>query len=154
MWVNASIWVSRPLFLGPRISSTSSPLPMGFFFLLRIIHGPLVRHPWTRVIPALLFMGTMFVYIIHGSFALRHCSNPLATLFVRNHCSNPLATLFVGSFSLLGLHSVMYTWVGSKYTHPVFAPTAKGTMFPLSICERNFHNLATLPHTTIGSDTR
>ena len=60
--------------LGPRISPTSSPLPMGFFFLLCIIHGPFVRHPWTHVFPALLFMGTLYVYIIHGNLAPRHCS--------------------------------------------------------------------------------
>ncbi len=73
-------------FLGSRINPTSSPLPMSFvfFFLLLIIHGPLVRHPWTHVIPTLLFMGTRYVYIIHGNLALHHCSNPLATLFVRS----------------------------------------------------------------------
>ena len=66
-------------------------------------------------------------------------------------CSKSLlATLFVGSFSkivvwaLLGLSYAMYTCVGFKYTRPVPAATVKGTMFPLSICERNFFFL-TLP---------
>ena len=99
----------------------------------------------------LLFMGTLYVYIIHVNFVLRHSS-------LKKH---PLATFFVGSFSkivvwaLLGLFCIMYSYVGSEYTHPVPTSTAKGTMFSLSLCERNFHNLATLPlpHTIMDYDT-
>ena len=70
-----------------------------------------------------------------------------------------LHTLIVGSFSKIVVWA--FTRLALCDIHlcglKVYAPrpcsTAKGTMFPLSICKRNFFKLVTLPHTTMGSDT-
>ena len=142
--------VFETFFLGPRISLTSSLLPMGFFLfhvhqsmgLSYIIH----EHVSSRT-------------LVHGNpVHLYHPWEPCTVSFFFELA--PIGnSLLLGLFSkivvwdLLGLSCAMYTCVGSKYMHLVPAPTTTGTMFPLSICQRNFHNLATLLHTIMGSNT-
>jgi hypothetical protein len=123
--------VFKTFFLGPRISLTSSLLPMGFFLfhvhqsmgLSYIIHEHVSSHT-----------------LVHGNpVHLYHPWEPCIVSFFFELA--PIGnSLLLGLFSkivvwdLLDLPCVMYTCVGSKYMHLVLATLLHTIMVSNTIC--------------------
>ena len=114
-------------------SPTSFPFPMSFF-------PSFARHPWVFHTSS---MNTCHLHtLIHENFIRQY---PWETLhYVVLLWSIPLETL------LLGLFPSSFVWVLSTRI-PSLLQLWKGHVSALSM-KRNFHNLATLPHTTMGSN--
>ena len=81
VWVFASLWPSRPLYVGHEQILLTPLCLIGFSLHQCIIHGSLVRHPWEpHVNPACTFMGTPHVHV-HGNLAPHHYLAPLVIFF-------------------------------------------------------------------------
>ena len=127
----------------PWISPTSSPLFMRFFFLMRIIHGPFVRHPWTRVCYPHTHIHGNLVHLYSWEPCTHHSSffdlALLATLFVKSFFLRSLCRFYWAC-----LMRCKFVWAPITRT-PSLLQLQKGSCSPY-IRKMNSHNLATLPH--------
>ena len=117
---------SLPL-CGPWTSSpTRSPCLMDFFLHQRVIHGPLVRHPWEPCVnPTRRSMGTPHVHL-HRNL-VPHCYlAPLVTFICWAFSPRSLC---VGRLGLLCPY-----WAGTMNTSP---PSLHTTMGSDTICWRD-----------------
>ena len=117
----------------------------------------LAHNPWASRMPS---MNTYYpCTLIHGNLVhLYHPWEPCA------HYSSffylaLMATLFVWPFIFIFLkivvwaYLVRFTLVWAQNTRTLSLLHLRKGSCSCSICERNFHNLATLPHTVMGSNT-